>query len=112
MSDFSRMVADLLVGAGLPEPLLEHQFWDDDGLIQMVDLAYPDVMAIGLDSLAHHRDRATFIGDRRAQPPRITRREGAAVHMVGLHRPSRTPGGPGAQLARRRQRRLTAPRKT
>jgi hypothetical protein len=73
-----------LVGAGLPEPLLEHQFWDDDGLIQMVDLAYPDVMAIGLDSLAHHRDRATFIGDRRgAQPPRITRREGAAVHMVG-----------------------------
>ena len=27
----------------------------------------PDVMAIGLDSLAHHRDRATFIGDRRAR---------------------------------------------
>jgi hypothetical protein len=67
MSDFSRMVADLLVGAGLPEPLLEHQFWDDDGLIQMVDLAYPGVLAIGLDSLAHHRDRATFIGDRRAR---------------------------------------------
>ncbi|HMS46858.1 type IV toxin-antitoxin system AbiEi family antitoxin domain-containing protein [Candidatus Neomicrothrix sp.] len=67
MSDFSRMVADLLVGAGLPEPLLEHQFWDDDGLIQMVDLAYPGVLAIGLDSLAHHLDRATFIGDRRAR---------------------------------------------
>ena len=67
MSDFSRMVADLLVGAGLPEPALEHNFWDADGLIQMVDLAYPDVMAIGLDSLAHHRSRATFVGDRRAR---------------------------------------------
>ncbi len=67
MSDFSRLVADLLMSAGLPEPVLEHQFWDDEGLIQMVDLAYPPVLAIGLDSLAHHRGRATFIRDRRAR---------------------------------------------
>lgn len=67
MSNFSRDVADLLVEAGLPEPVLEHNFYDDEGLIQMVDLAYPAVLAIGLDSLAHHRDRATFINDRRAR---------------------------------------------
>lgn len=67
MSNFSRQVADLLVTGGLPEPVLEHNFYDDEGLIQMVDLAYPNVLAIGLDSLAHHRDRATFIGDRRAR---------------------------------------------
>lgn len=67
MSNFSRQVADLLVAAGLPEPVLEHSFYDDEGLIQMVDLAYPAVLAIGLDSLARHRDRATFINDRRAR---------------------------------------------
>ncbi|MEZ5382313.1 MAG: hypothetical protein R2754_11055 [Microthrixaceae bacterium] len=66
-SDFSRQVAELLVAAGLPAPVLEHCFFDADGLIQMVDLAYPDVLAIGLDSLAHHRDRATFMRDRQAR---------------------------------------------
>ena len=70
MSDFSRLVADLLVAGGLTEPVLEHNFYDDEGLIQMVDLAYPnqsEALAIGLDSLSHHRDRATLLGDRRAR---------------------------------------------
>ena len=71
LSAWSRMVADLLVAHGLPEPLLEHRICDESGaLIAQVDLAYPaHRVVIELASVAYHhsldgfeRDRARYRG--------------------------------------------------
>ena len=52
LSEWSRMVEDLLVASGLDRPRLEYRICGTDGtLIAQVDLAYPDCrLAIELDS--------------------------------------------------------------
>ena len=59
----------LIAAWGLPEPVLQHEIRQDDGLfVSRVDFAYPHCgLAIELDSEAHHMDRLTFRGDRRKQ---------------------------------------------
>ena len=67
LSDWSRMVSDLLVDAGLEHPALEHQVRRADGsFVAQVDLAYPDHrVAIELDSARWHDNRESFVRDRR-----------------------------------------------
>ena len=66
LSAWSRMVATLLVAAGLPRPVLEHRVDDARGtFLAQVDLAYPSHrMAIELDSRRWHMDHVSFEADR------------------------------------------------
>lgn len=64
LSDFSRIVARLLVAHGLPKPEFEYEIHDRRGLIGRVDLAYPEAkIAIELDSVRWHLNRASFEND-------------------------------------------------
>jgi hypothetical protein len=65
LSDWSRMVADLLVASGLPRPTYEHRVMGPGGeLVAQVDLAYPNqTLAIELDSVGFHLNRASFERD-------------------------------------------------
>lgn len=67
LSDFSRLVANLLVDAGLPEPVVEHPIHDRDGaFIMQADLVWPNRRkAIELDGLAYHFGRAERERDNR-----------------------------------------------
>lgn len=67
LSEWSRMVEDLLVGSGLSRPRLEYRICDDAGaLLAQVDLAYPaHRVAIELDSVRYHLNRESFISDPR-----------------------------------------------
>lgn len=67
LSDWSRMVADLLVGAGFEYPALEHRVRRADGsFVAQVDLAFPSHrVAIELDSVRWHDNRESFVQDRR-----------------------------------------------
>ena len=67
LSDWSRMVADLLVGAGFEYPALEHRVRRADGnFVAQVDLAFPSHrVAIELDSARWHDNRESFVQDRR-----------------------------------------------
>ena len=67
LSDWSRMVADLLVDAGLRYPTMEHRVRRADGsLVAQVDLAFPSHrVAIELDSARWHDNRESFVQDRR-----------------------------------------------
>lgn len=67
LSEWSRMVEDLLVGFGLDRPRLEYRICRNDGtLIAQVDLAYPQRrVAIELDSVRWHHNRRSFVEDRR-----------------------------------------------
>ncbi|MCY4424704.1 MAG: hypothetical protein OXC06_16710 [Acidimicrobiaceae bacterium] len=67
LSDWSRMVSDLLVDAGLESPALEHRVRRADGsLVAQVDLAFPSRrVAIELDSARWHDNRESFVQDRR-----------------------------------------------
>lgn len=66
-SEWSRMVEDLLVEAGLPRPRLEYRIDGDDGrFLAQVDLAYPGRrVAIELDSVRFHLNRESFVADPR-----------------------------------------------
>jgi hypothetical protein len=66
---FGRLVADLLVDAGLPGPVVEYDVRGRGGRwIARVDLAYPDArVAIELDSKRHHLHEAAFEADRPRQ---------------------------------------------
>lgn len=68
-SHFGRLVADLLVDAGLPRPELEHNVFGPAGTwIARVDAAYPDeLVAIELDSKKHHLHEEAFERDRPRQ---------------------------------------------
>jgi very-short-patch-repair endonuclease len=59
-SDFERMVERLLLDAGLGQPVLQHEVFDDVGrFIARLDLAYPDhLVGIELDGRRHIEDRA------------------------------------------------------
>lgn len=67
LSEWSRMVQDLLVEAGLGLPRLEYRICRADGsLIAQVDLAYPrHRLAIELDSVRYHLNRESFVSDPR-----------------------------------------------
>ena len=67
LSDWSRIVADLLEGHGLRRPHFEHRIVDDDGsLVAQVDLAYPaERLAIELDSVKWHFNLKSFNEDPR-----------------------------------------------
>ncbi len=67
LSEWSRMVQDLLVEAGLGPPRLEYRICRADGsLIAQVDLAYPrHRLAIELDSVRYHLNRESFVSDPR-----------------------------------------------
>jgi hypothetical protein len=63
-SEFSRLVARLLVAHGLPRPEYEYEIHDGTGRIGFVDLAYPDErIAIELDSVRWHLNRVSFERD-------------------------------------------------
>ena len=64
LSEWSRMVEELLVGSGLERPLLEHRICGGDTFVAQVDLAYPSHgLAIELDSVRHHLNRESFVKD-------------------------------------------------
>ena len=67
LSEWSRMVQDLLVDAGLGLSRLEYRICRADGsLIAQVDLAYPHHrLAIELDSVRYHLNRESFVDDPR-----------------------------------------------
>ena len=67
LSDFSRLVANLLEDAGLPTPELEFPIIDDQGqLVLQVDLAWPRLKKCWeLDGLAFHFAREAVERDRR-----------------------------------------------
>ena len=67
LSDWSRMVADLLESSGLSRPVFEHRVEDCDGeFVAQVDLAYPSVrLAIELDSVGWHFNLKSFVDDPR-----------------------------------------------
>lgn len=67
LSEWSRMVEDLLIGSGLSRPRLEYRICDDAGvLLAQVDLAYPaHRVAVELDSVRYHLNRESFISDPR-----------------------------------------------
>ncbi len=65
LSAWSRMIADLLVEAGLPRPDMEYRICDHRGtFLGQVDLAYPShLLAIELDSKRWHLNRVSFERD-------------------------------------------------
>ena len=67
LSEWSRMVEDLLVDAGLARPCLEYRVCSADArLLAQVDLAYPARrVAIELDSVRYHLNRQSFVSDPR-----------------------------------------------
>ena len=65
-SKWNRMVSDLLIDAGLPAPIMEHEVRCNGRLIGRVDLAYPDCrLAIELDSSRWHLNAESFVKDPR-----------------------------------------------
>jgi hypothetical protein len=67
LSDFSRLVTNLLVDSGLSQPELEYRIVDNSGdLILQADLAWPALKkAWELDGLQWHFGRAEVERDRR-----------------------------------------------
>ena len=67
LSQWSRSVGELLVGAGLGRPTMEQRVYDDSGkFVAQVDLAYPSRrLAIELDSIRWHHNSESFVNDRR-----------------------------------------------
>lgn len=65
-SHFNRLVARLLVDAGLPEPELEYHVVTREGEeLARLDVAYPDqLVGVELDSRKHHLTAAAFEADR------------------------------------------------
>lgn len=67
LSEWSRMVEQLLVDAGLDRPRLEYRVRGADGaFVGQVDLAYPaHRVAVELDSVQYHLNHESFVADPR-----------------------------------------------
>ena len=66
LSNWSRLVADLLVAAGLPMPEFEYLVTDGYGFTAYLDLAYPRWrLGLELESIAFHLNRRSFEEDPR-----------------------------------------------
>ena len=79
LSDFSRLIVQLLVEHGVPRPVIEYRITDeDDRLILQTDLAWPDKKkAWELDGLAFHSGRTAMERDKR-------KRNRAKAHGLSL----------------------------
>ena len=65
-SRFNRLVGQLLVAAGLPDPEYEFEVRSGARLVGRADLAYPEAqLLIELDSARWHHNRAAFLADPR-----------------------------------------------
>lgn len=65
-SRFNRLVAELLVDRGLPQPALEYEIRTVGGAPARVDIAYRDHrLAIELDSAPWHHNSRSFVADPR-----------------------------------------------
>ena len=65
-SRFNRLMGQLLVAAGLPEPCYEWPIQHQDRTVARADLAYPaERLAIECDSHRWHRNRQSFVADPR-----------------------------------------------
>ena len=65
-SKFNRLVAQLLVGAGLPEPVFEYEVRHRGRFVGRADLAYPEAqILIELDSAQWHHNHWAFVADPR-----------------------------------------------
>jgi very-short-patch-repair endonuclease len=65
-SVLERKVLRMLRGAGLPQPLLQHQIRKGGRLVAVVDFAYPELrLAIEADGYRWHSGRARWKRDRR-----------------------------------------------
>lgn len=82
LSEFSRLVVNLLVANGLPEPVLEHRILDQHGtLLLQADLAWPQLRkAWELDGLKWHGDRLATERDRRKR--NAARAEGWQIQEI------------------------------
>lgn len=82
LSEWSRLVVHLLVDRGLPAPRLEYPVSDGKGMeIARLDLAWPrQRVAIELDSVRWHLNRASFERDRRKR--NRLRLQGWVIHEV------------------------------
>lgn len=67
LSEWSRLVANILQDGGLPAAALEHPVYDRAGaLVTVLDLAWPQQrVALELDSVRWHLNRSSFEHDRR-----------------------------------------------
>lgn len=92
----------LLVGAGLPAPVAQHEVYDADGLVGRVDFAYPEIkLAIEYDGM-WHGERGAFLSDRR-RLNRLAAVGWLVVHVTAedLHDPARLLARVRAMRARR-----------
>lgn len=98
LSEWSRLVRNLLCDRGLPEPVLEHRIHDSHGdVIAQVDLAWPECkVALELDSVRWHLNRASFERDR-GKRNRL-RAQGWAIHEATWTMTADDPDGLAAIL--------------
>lgn len=65
LETFSRL---RFVEGGLPEPILQHPFYDEEGLIGYVDMWWPTLNVIGeADGLVKYRTRSDVIAEKRRE---------------------------------------------
>ena len=65
LETFSRLA---LIEQQLPEPLLQHAFHDDRGLIGYVDMWWPDLNVVGeADGAAKYQDRADLVNEKKRE---------------------------------------------
>lgn len=77
LETFSRLA---FLEGGLPEPILQHPFYDDDGLIGYVDMWWPSLNVIGeADGLVKYAARSDVVREKRREDrlralgPRVVR---------------------------------------
>lgn len=100
LSEWSRLVVHLLMDRGLPQPRVEHLVLDGQGNpLASLDLAWPaSKIALELDSVRWHLNRASFERDRRKR--NAVRLQGWVVHEVTWSMSMDDPDGL-AELVRR-----------
>jgi hypothetical protein len=65
LETFSRLV---FLEGGLPEPILQHPFYDDEGLIGYVDMWWPSLNVIGeADGLVKYATRSDVVKEKRRE---------------------------------------------
>lgn len=100
LSEWGRLVSNLLVDRGIPKPTLEHQVMAADGrTIAQLDLAWPtSQLGIELDSIRWHLNRTSFERDRRKR--NRLRLEGWVIHELTWSMSIEDPDGLAALVRR------------
>jgi len=93
LSGWSRLISNLVIDAGLPEPRLEYPLHDRRGkLITVFDLAWPrHHVALELDSVRYHLNRKSFEKDKRKR--NTARLLGWSIHEITWEMSSSDPRG-------------------